>query len=111
MFNASSAADKLILPAKADYATRHIYNQFSIQVKDGKRDMVRDALVKAGIGCDIYYPLPLHIQECFADLGGKLGDYPKAEAAAESVLALPIYPESTTEMREYVVDTISQALA
>ena len=111
MFNASSAADKLILPAKADYATRHIYNQFSIQIKDGKRDMVRDALVKAGIGCDIYYPLPLHIQECFADLGGKIGDYPVAEAAAESVLALPIYPESTTEMREYVVETIAQALA
>lgn len=111
MFKASSAADKIILPGKADYATRHIYNQFSIRVKDGKRDMVRDALVKAGIGCDIYYPLPLHIQECFADLGGKIGDYPKAEAAAESVLALPIYPESTTEMREYVVATIAQALA
>lgn len=111
MFNASGAADKIVLPAKADYATRHIYNQFSIRVKDGKRDMVRDALVKAGIGCDIYYPLPLHIQECFADLGGKIGDYPNAEAAAESVLALPIYPESTTEMREYVVSTIAQALA
>ena len=111
MFQASKAADKIELPAKADYATRHIYNQFSIRVKDGKRDLVRDALVKAQIGCDIYYPLPLHIQECFADLGGKIGDFPKAEAAAESVLALPIYPESTTEMREYVVATIEQALA
>ena len=111
MFQASKAASKVELPEKADYATRHIYNQFSIRVKDGKRDMLRDALVKAGIGCDIYYPLPLHIQECFAELGGKIGDFPKAEAAAESVLALPIYPESTTEMREYVVSVIEQTLA
>ena len=111
LFRDSSAADKVILPAKADYSTRHIYNQFSIRVKDGKRDLVKDSLVKAGVGCDIYYPIPLHLQECFAGLGGKKGDYPNAESAAESVLALPIYPESTTEMRKYVVSVIEKALA
>ena len=110
LFAASSIADRVRLPVRADYATRHIYNQFSILVRDGRRDAVKAALQSANIGCDIYYPVPLHLQECFAPLGYRKGDLPVSEAAAAEILALPIYPESTTAMREYVVSTIEKAL-
>ena len=59
------------------------------------------------MGCAIYYPLSLHLQNCFRDLGGKPGDFPVTEAATAEVLALPIYPESTAEQRRYVRDCIA----
>ena len=110
LFAESSIGEKVALPMKAEYRTRHIYNQFSILVRDGKRDLVRDALTKAGVGSDIYYPVPLHLQECFKDLGHKPGDFPHSESVAKEILALPIYPESTPEQRKYVVSTIEKAL-
>ena len=108
LFAEAGLADKIVTPKAAAYATRHIYNQYSILVKDGKRDELKNFLQSKNIGCAVYYPLCLHLQECFKDLGGKAGDCPVAEKISGEILALPIYPESTTEMREYVVAAIKE---
>jgi dTDP-4-amino-4,6-dideoxygalactose transaminase len=81
-----------------------IYNQYVIRVP--KRQEVFDHLRSNGIGCMVYYPLPLHMQECFAYLGYKEGDFPVTEKAANEVMALPVYPEITNEMQDYVVKSI-----
>ncbi|MCH7471438.1 DegT/DnrJ/EryC1/StrS family aminotransferase [bacterium] len=83
-----------------------IYNQYTIRIKDGKRDMVRDGLKERGIGCEVYYPIPLHLQECYAGLGGKSGDLPGAEEAAQEVLSIPVYPELSEEQRDEVVGAL-----
>jgi dTDP-4-amino-4,6-dideoxygalactose transaminase len=83
---------------------RHVYNQFVIRYKD--RDRLMDWMTDHSIGSGIYYPVPLHLQECFSALGGKPGDLPETERACSETLALPIYPELTDEMIGYVADTI-----
>jgi dTDP-4-amino-4,6-dideoxygalactose transaminase len=84
---------------------RHIYNQYVIRAHH--RDELRGYLTTAGVGTEIYYPIPLHLQQCFAYLGYQAGDCPQAERAAEQTLALPIYPELSQSQLEYVVDTIA----
>ena len=100
---ADAGLTQVILPVEAPDRT-HIYNQFVIRVP--RRDQLRAHLDAAGIGSEVYYPVPFHLQECFAGLGYKPGAFPVAEAAAQSSLALPIYPELSEAQQAAVVDAI-----
>ena len=93
-------------PAPADAPARHIYNQYVIRVPADLREPLREHLRSKNIGNEVYYPVPLHLQECFAHLGGKPGDLPQSEAAAHETLALPIYPELTDDQKARVVDEV-----
>ena len=92
------------VPKTAPYQTRHIYNQFVIRGAD--RDALQAHLKKQGIGSEVYYPLPLHLQPCFADLGYKKGDFPISEKMAGDSLALPVHAEIAGEDIDYVCDSI-----
>lgn len=100
-----------ILPPKALYKNKglknyHTYHQYVIRAK--KRDELQKFLKEKGIPTAIYYPLPLHLQKCFAYLGYKEGDFPEAEKACKEVLAVPIYPELTTQHQDFIVSSISR---
>jgi dTDP-4-amino-4,6-dideoxygalactose transaminase len=84
----------------------HIYNQYIIRVED--RDDLRRALADNGVNTEIYYPVPFHLQDCFSDLGYHEGDFPHAENAGKSSLAIPIYPELRDEQLLYVVEKIKE---
>ena len=84
----------------------HIYNQYTVRVQ--RREDLRNFLQERGVATEIYYPVPFHRQECFADLGYRPGSLPESDRAAEEVLALPIYPGLTIEMQEYVVENLTK---
>jgi dTDP-4-amino-4,6-dideoxygalactose transaminase len=108
LFAASAAAARITLPARVKDC-RHIFNQYVIRVPH--RDAVKARLDAAHIGSEIYYPVPFHLQECFARLGYRRGQFPAAEAAAAETLALPIYGELTEPQQREVVDAVSRAVA
>lgn len=83
-----------------------IFNQYTIRVLDGRRDALAEHLKQAGIGSGVYYPVPLHLQECFAYLGYREGQLPHAERACLEVLSLPVFPELTQDQLSYVAETI-----
>jgi dTDP-4-amino-4,6-dideoxygalactose transaminase len=98
----------IVAPLPPKFPARHIWNQYILRVKDGKRDALREHLAEQGIGSDIYYPVPLHMQECFSDLDGL--PMPETERASHETVALPIFPELEREQVEYVANTIVEFL-
>lgn len=101
----SEAKVAVNLPVDAGYG-RHIYNQFVI--RSPHRVRLIDYLKSHQIGCEVYYPVPLHLQECFADLGYEPGYLPVSETAAQETLSIPVYPELTEDMLAGVVSAIAQ---
>ena len=92
------------LPSAASYQTSHVYNQFVIRCE--QRDQLREHLQTKGIGTQIYYPIPLHLQKCFRYLGYRPGDFPEAEKATREVLALPIYAGLPESDIQYICEAI-----
>ena len=107
-FGATAFAEKLERP-KAMPGYRHIFNQYVVRARN--RDALRDFLGKQGVGTEIYYPVPLHLQKCFAYLNHQVGDFPESERATQETLALPVYPELTREQLEYVISMVGEFYA
>jgi len=105
----AAGLDGTVTPPQAMPGYRHIYNQYVIRVPE--RDRLKQHLTDHGVGTEIYYPVPLHVQQCFAYLGGKDGDCPESERAARETLALPVYAELERGQLEYVVDVIRRFYA
>ena len=104
---AFAAADiAQVIPPREVGGGRHIFNQYVVRVQN--RDALKDHLTARSIGTEIYYPVPLHLQQCFAYLQHAAGDFPESERAARETLALPIYPELTEAQLEYVVASVAE---
>jgi len=107
-FRRAGLGPNLITP-RAVPGGRHIFNQYVVRVR--RRDALKTFLGERGIGTEIYYPVPLHLQRCFAYLGHRSGDFPHSERAAEETLALPIYPELSEAQLAAVVAGIAEFFA
>ena len=95
-----------VTPPVTNGANEHVFHQYTVRAN--RRDDLRDHLKNAGVGCAVYYPIPLHLQPCFAELGYRAGSMPESERACAEVLSLPIYPELTAEQQERVVEVIEE---
>lgn len=104
LFARAGLKGKVVTPVISE-GNRSVYNQYVIRAK--KRDALRAHLAESGVGSEIYYPVPMHMQKCFHDLGYKRGSLPETEKAAREVLALPIYAELKKSQVRYVVDSIA----
>ena len=109
LFHTANLNEHIGLPTVAD-GCRSVWNQFTIRVAGGHRDALREHLRKLEIGTEIYYPIPLHLQDCFAELDYRAGSLPKTEAAASEVLSLPIFPGLTAVEQQTVVNAIADFL-
>ncbi|MBI2824634.1 MAG: DegT/DnrJ/EryC1/StrS family aminotransferase [Planctomycetia bacterium] len=106
LFASHRLADVLGLPVEAADC-RHVWNQYTVRVPDGRRDELRSHLATHKIGTEIYYPVPLHEQQCFTYLGYKVGSLPRTEQAARETIALPIFPELSFDEQRFVVARIA----
>lgn len=109
LFEEHGLQDVIGIPQE-DPTGRHVYNQFTIRVRSGQRDAVLTSMRGQQIGCAVYYPGPLHLQNCFKDLGYQPGQLPVSELAAAEVLSLPIFPELTEAQQDRVVAGLCSAL-
>ena len=109
LFEEAALSDEVTIPSEQPNCF-HVYNQFVIRVPAHLRDRLRKDLADKRIGTEVYYPIPLHLQECFTSLGYRAGDFPESEAAARETIALPIFPELTEESQAYVVDAVARSL-
>ena len=105
---AFAGSSSITTPVVRDYSTFHIFNQYTIAVPN--RDDLMAKLREAGIGCEIYYPVPFHRQECFASLGHEPDEFPVSNKAAAEVLSLPIYSEMTEAEQQEVIKTVLQVM-
>ncbi len=105
-FAASGLGQRVLTPRPAKARARHIYNQYVVRVP--RRDELRKYLTEREIGTEVYYPVPLHMQECFKYLGYAPSDFPESARAAKETLALPIFPELSEAQLQFVVDSIAQ---
>jgi dTDP-4-amino-4,6-dideoxygalactose transaminase len=104
LFEEAGIADQVVAPIEPAGAF-HTYHLFVVRV--ARRDELRAYLAARGVGTGVYYPVPLHLQECFHHLGYRPGSFPHAESASRDTVALPVYPELTTQQQDYVVDCIA----
>jgi dTDP-4-amino-4,6-dideoxygalactose transaminase len=104
LFADAQLLDRVLLPV-TKAGNFHVYNQYTVRVR--QRDELRNFLKEKGIGTEVYYPLPMHLQNCYQDLGYQKGSFPVSERAAEEVLSLPIYAELTDDQQAYVVQMIA----
>jgi len=109
LFDNLHCSDAIELPADMNDG-RHVYNQFCVRVRDGRRDELLQALRDRKIGCAVYYPKPLHQQHCFKSFGYKTADFPESERASAETIALPIYPELGAARVRQVVGAFAEAL-
>ena len=105
LFARAKHADCVALPPTAP-GNFHVYNQFTVRVP--KRDELRAFLKEKGVGTEVYYPLPMHLQNCYRDLGHQKGTFPLSERAAEEVMSIPIYAELTEAQQVHVVEMIAE---
>jgi dTDP-4-amino-4,6-dideoxygalactose transaminase len=104
----AEVSGRIVLPTVA-VGRRHVFHQYVVRVRD--RDRVRERLAEAGISTAVFYPVPFHLQECFAELGYRTGDFPESEKAAKEVLALPMFPQLSDEEVGRVAEGVLDALA
>lgn len=105
LFHEAGLDKTLQLPVARSGAT-HVWNQYTVRVPEGRRDSLRNYLAQHGVGSEIYYPHPLHLQECFADLGYRRGSLPNTERASAEVMSLPIFPGLTADEQFTVVQRV-----
>ncbi len=109
IFQKLALTDQFSLPM--EIFPRHVYNQYVVRVHYDQRDELMKYLHSKNVACEIYYPIPLHLQKCFKELGYKKGDFPEAEKAASESLALPVSNEVTPEQQQFVVDQIREFIS